>query len=101
MTKREQYINGEMTFEQYYTSIAKEAGVSMERNELMPKVVAALKAGDEHLNSIPLATWDRMGLSPISYHIANAFKAHGDYATAAGLVCMYKQAAKNAAQVAA
>lgn len=32
--------------------------------DLVPRVVQALAAGDEHLNTITLATWDRLALGP-------------------------------------
>ena len=95
MFTRQDYMDGAVTFEQYYTSIAEAAGISMAGSELMPDVKAALAAGDEHLNTIPIETWDRIA-APRTW-LATAFKAHGDFYSLAGGVCVYKQAAKNAA----
>ena len=95
MITRQDYMAGTVSFEQYYTSIAEAAGISMAGSELMPAVKAALAAGDEHLNTIPLGTWDRIA-APRPW-LATAFKEHGDSYSLAGGVCVYKQAAKNAA----
>ena len=50
-----------------------------------------LKSTNKWLNDIPLHEWDRVG---ITLPLARPFKALGDYATKAGLVCVAKEAAR-------
>jgi hypothetical protein len=94
---RKDYMDGVVSFEQYYTTIAEESGVSFKNADIIPCVVRALANGDEHLNSIPLSTWhsyaiyEKPATSPV-------FKVHGDSWSLAGGVCVAKQAAKNAAK---
>lgn len=95
---RKDYMEGRVTHEQFYSSVAKTAGISFERSDLLPRVKAALEAGDEHLNSIPLALWDNRAANPVTRaNISRALKEHGDFFSLAGGVCTLKQAAKNAA----
>ena len=82
---RADYMNKQVTFQDYCRAIAADAGVSFRNapQEFMARVRRALDSGDEHLNTIPLAQWD-------SYAIAargatnTAFKRHGDFRSLAG-----------------
>lgn len=57
---------------------------------------AALTA-DKHMNSIPLAQWDRM--EPIvRSHCDRAMRAAGDSASLANAVCVLKEAARQAVE---
>jgi hypothetical protein len=49
---------------------------------------------DPHFNDIPMTLWDAITPKPVPHELANKFKALGDYATAAGLVCVVKEAAR-------
>ncbi len=51
---------------------------------------------DPHFNDIPLGTWDRLGIN--STTLQAKMKALGDYPTAAGLVCIAKEAARQIAE---
>lgn len=95
---RKDYMEGRVTHEQFYSSVARAAGISFAQSDLLPRVRTALEAGDEHLNSIPLALWDRRAENPVTRaNISRALKEHGDFFSLAGGVCTLKQAAKNAA----
>ena len=94
---RKDYMDGRVTHAEYYTSVAKAAGVSFADSQMLPKVRDALEKGDEHLNTISLTTWDAMALFPTCRaNISRALKAHEDFWSLAGGVCTLKQAAKNA-----
>jgi hypothetical protein len=94
---RKDYMDGKVDFAEYYRSIAKSLGLSYSNADatFMTRVRQALANGDEHLNTIPLAVWDQRGAAIINP--APAFKAHGDGVSLAGLVCVVKQAARDAA----
>lgn len=97
MITRKDYMDGKVTFEQYYSSVAKEAGLSMEEAGILERVKKALESGDEHLNSIPLAKWDKMGANPVlRANLSRSFKKHEDGMSLAGIVCVLKQACINA-----
>ena len=94
--QRSDYMAGKVTFEEFYASVAKVAGISYAQSDLLPRVKLALEAGDEHLNTIPLSVWDRRA-AYTSAAVARSLKLHGDFYSLAGGVCVHKQAAKLAA----
>lgn len=53
---------------------------------------ALMNSRDEYLNDIPLAKWDQIAACPAE--VAEALRARGDYPTLAGMVCIYKVAAR-------
>jgi len=55
-----------------------------------------LASTDEHLNDIPLNEWDRLDSLLISYGTNHRLKQHGDFITMAGIVCIAKEAARQA-----
>ena len=76
-------------------AVAKTAGIRFGANHpLVMRVRAALANGDEHLNTITLSVWDRMGETMAWY----AFRSHGDHDSMAGRVCVLKEAARQAAE---
>lgn len=95
--QRSEYMTGKVTFEQYYRSVYKLAGVNLEQAPIMLRVIEALKSGDEHLNTIPISIWDRMAAGGQGT-ITRSLRAHGDGWSLAGRVCVMKQAAKDAAK---
>lgn len=95
--QRSAYMAGEVSFTEFYESVAKEAGISYENSSLLPRIKHALAAGDEHLNTIPLSEWNSM--AAMTYGpLKHAFKLHGDTFSLAGGVCVHKAAAKKAAR---
>lgn len=95
---RDDYLRGRCTHREYYAALVRDGGVRITPTWLVADVRAALAAGDEHLNSIPLRVWDAQIARPVPYALARAFRDRGDYATAAGLVCVAKEAARQAAE---
>jgi len=95
---REDYMSRRVTHTQYYQALCKTAGVSYKnaKPKFLDRVWKCMQEGDEHLNRIPLANWDSrtIGLLPSAYE---AFRLHGDIPSQAGLVCLIKQAARDAA----
>ena len=96
MTDRKRYMSGEISHEEYYRLVAKYAGVSYAKADpaFLAHCKRALDNGDEHLNSIPLSTWDILGASILNP--GPAFKKAGDFPSMAGLVCLVKQAVRDA-----
>ena len=90
---RKDYLQGKISHDEYYTSLAKELGIKPSE-ETIKKVKKALAKGDKHLNSIPLKTfWDPWAISVIAYNgqkLSEVFRKRGDYPTMAGVVCMLK-----------
>lgn len=55
-----------------------------------------LASTDPHLNDIPLNEWDRLDSLLVSYGTNHRLKQHGDFITMAGVVCIAKEAARQA-----
>lgn len=93
---RKDYMDGRVTHAEYYRAVAKTAGVSYAKADpaFMDRCRKTLADGDEHLNTIPLRIWDSRGLAILNPR--PAFKAHGDFVSMAGLVCLVKTAVKDA-----
>ena len=96
---RADYSAGRVSHADYYRAVAKTAGVSYRDADpkFMARVRQALADGDKHINSIALRQWDARAYSLLP-RVADAFKAHGDYLTLAGGVCLIKQAARDAVE---
>ena len=97
--QRSDYMAGRVSFEEFYRSVAKAAGISYSNADsaFLARVRQALTDGDEHLNSIPLHIWDGRAVMTAA-NVSRALKLHGDFYSLAGGVCVHKQAAKDAAQ---
>lgn len=93
---RKDYMTGKVNHKTYYETLASEAGISYANSEALPRIRQALKDGDEHLNSIPLGLWDSLAVKNRRI-TAPVLKAHGDFWSLAGSVCIQKAAAKKAA----
>ena len=92
MNTREKYLAGEVSHEEYYRIIAKEAGISFPVDHEL--VHRALKSTDkENLNDIPLHEWDGYASGARSA-IDKAMRKHGDWYSMAGGVCVMKNAVK-------
>lgn len=98
--QRTEYMNGEITHEIYYQSIADTAGIDWRTCSEIGRIRQALSNGDQHLNTIPLAWWDYKASDPIIIaRLRRAMKLHGDFYSLTGAVCVLKQAAKKAAAI--
>ncbi len=97
---RKDYMDGKVTHEEYYSSVAKAAGINLRGWDMLPRIKESLAKGDHHLNHVKgygLHAWDAMAISA-KPNISPAFKAHGDFWSLAGGVCVAKQAAREAAE---
>ena len=94
MYTRADYMDKRCTHSEYYGEIVADAGIDFTNAPIMDRVREALASGDEHLNTIPLRTWDIMGAGLL--WIAPHFKARKDTMSLAGLVCVAKEAARRA-----
>lgn len=95
MITRQDYLEGRATHEQYYGEICADYYPHFDI-PFVESVALALERGDEHLNSIPLVRWDARCPRPVPAALAAKFRERGDYATAAGLVCVMKFCARRA-----
>ena len=82
--------------ERYYGEIAAAVGVQISA-DLAKRCADALRDGDEHLNTIPLESWDRMTYAH-EHRIRPELKKRGDFYSLAAGVCTLKAAARAAAQ---
>jgi hypothetical protein len=88
MITRRQYIQGEAAHREYY-------------GQFVCDGIKKMVLGQFSLNELrqspdlrqPLERWDRV-ISPVPFWLDTKFKACGDYPTAAGLVCIAKEAAR-------
>ena len=89
MRTRQQYLNGECTYKEYYAQFVTESHIN--------KVVSIvgkdklLNSTDKNLNDIPLIIWDRI-MAPVG--TSNKMKEVGDSLTLAGQVCINKSSAR-------
>ncbi len=90
MYTRQDYLNKVCTHQQYYLEIAHEVGARVS-GELLERCKVST---DEHFNDIPLEVWDAYGKAYNNGRITKAFKERGDYTTLAGLVSLFKNAAR-------
>lgn len=89
MNTRKQYLNNECTHREYYGQFV----TNMEKAQVK-RVVGIdklINSTDEHLNDIPLKTWDNMACH---VGIGDELKECGDYFTLSCIVCVNKEAAR-------
>lgn len=104
MITRSEYMNGGATFAAYYAELAAALGVRFDAGDafIVDRVRPAMAAGDSHLNTIPLVYWDGLAAHLcVSRAAGEVFRARGDSPSLAGLVCVYKSAARVAANAGA
>lgn len=89
ITRREYMDNPSITHREYYGQFVTDHIKQYVRKNI--GVSRLLKSEDEHMNDIPLGIWDAL---PHTLYIGNKFKEAGDFSTAAGYVCLYKEAAR-------
>ena len=90
--QREQYMNNEISHHDFYLSIAKAAGIKHNADFVL-ECKKALDRGDEHLNTIPLAVWDRKGVF-VKLALSVALKKHGDGWCLSNNTCAQKEMAR-------
>lgn len=89
MFTRQQYMNGLVTFDEYYGQFVTAKIKKIVLNHFNLKLIKKAYAADKHFNNIPLSKWDN-----ISHEISVDYKAAGDLESLAGNVCVLKAAAK-------
>jgi hypothetical protein len=89
MITRKEYMNGDCTHSEYYAQFVNESVKDTVVKYIGLDVLRA--STDEHLNDIPLQSWDNL---PLYAYLGEQFRACGDFPTMAGAVCLYKTAAK-------
>lgn len=106
MFTREQYLNGEISHQDYYMQFATDA---MKNNLLMAAwsgFIDILGSKDEHFNDIPLVKWDSLSMcefrgsemvSPphISVECSALLKSAEETASPSTMVCIYKAIARS------
>ena len=85
---RKDYMSDKCTHEEYYGQLVTQ-GMKDHIARAIPQGLA--RSTDPHFNDIPLPTWDRLGMA---YSLRDEFKALGDIKSAAGMVCVLKEAAR-------
>jgi len=89
---RKQYLDGNCTFEQYYSQFVNDVIISRVGQFIGVERIKEAIQSDEHLNNIPLAKWDMVAGN--LYNVSAKMKEAGDYLTLAGGVCIAKAAAR-------
>lgn len=89
---RKQHMAGECDHRTYYAQLVTGRMVDHIGHTFGPRILAST---DEHLNDIPLKEWDRL---PHPRSLFDRFEQAGDFATWAGLVCAWKEAARQWAE---
>ena len=91
MKTRSEYMNGNITHEEYYSQFVTQHMVKLVAYEIGVKNI--INSKDEHLNDIPLKRWDQMVYGISTHELKEKLKDAGDFLTLAGGVCILKQAA--------
>jgi hypothetical protein len=87
MRTRSDYLEGRCTHQEYYLDIA--SGLHLTANSELLQWVR--QSRDPHLNDIPLRRWDSIAaFLQHSPKLKEAFKARGDFVSAAGMVSLLK-----------
>lgn len=93
MITRAEYMADSKLHHAYYLEVAREAGISYAKSEMLAMIKAALSAGDEHLNTISLGWWDHRARGTVGA-LERALRVRGEaYSLGCG-VCAHKAAAK-------
>lgn len=94
MITRKEYISGPSgreAYENYYVQFVTDEITSLVVDRIGADKIRA--STSYHFNDIPLAQWDNLSWQmPAS--LTEAMKAHGDFRTLAGDVCVAKMAAR-------
>jgi hypothetical protein len=97
MKTRKQYLDKEVTHEEYYSQFVTNTIKSLVSRNIGKSRIKASQ--DEHLNDIPLSEWDGVAIQirRTPSELGKKMKEAGDYCTLAGLVCIAKEAARQLA----
>ena len=94
MITRKAYLNKEAAHREYYAQFVNPSILGVVKRFIgVERIKKALKE-DKHLNVIPLKKWDSLPVMGVAAKLREA----GDYLTAAGNVCILKEAARQLAE---
>ena len=109
MKSRQQYLNNEISFHDYYVQFATEEMRQKVINKIgIERIKKAIKT-DEHLNNIPVKEWDLLsghywkhnqykewlvGTITVSNECFKLIKEAGESVSSATMICIYKSIAK-------
>lgn len=96
---RQQRLDNECTHEEYYSQFVNQKMLNDVVGFFGESELKKAFEEDKHFNTIRLSAWDSFGEFDIrqgQYGIGAKMKEIGDYLTVAGLVCIGKQAARQA-----
>lgn len=96
MYTRKDYLDHKCTHREYYAQFVTEYTINTVVSTFGIKRLQAALAKDEYLNTIALERWDMVGYAINSYMLDKKLREAGDYPTLAGLVCIVKEAARQA-----
>lgn len=88
---RQDYLGRKCTHRQYYAQFVGARERQLVSFRFGVDYLKAALVKDEHLNVIPLSSWDRLSLQ-VDRHAD--MRAAGDYQTLASAVCILKEAAR-------
>jgi hypothetical protein len=96
---RQKYLNGEVSHEEYYLTLAKRLNVKFSK-PFIRRVRKCLDSGDDNLSGIPLSEWDMMCRNDrYNPFLGSELKRRGDYLSLSVGVCMRKVMAKHQASL--
>ena len=93
MLTRSDYLNNKCTHREYYAQFATRYEKALVASQFGKKKLAEEFEKNENLNGIALQEWDNL-----ARFINTNMRAHGDYLTLAGAVCILKEAARQVAE---
>jgi hypothetical protein len=94
MISRKDYMDKKATYREYYGQFVNETIKNLVLGRFGIKRLRKAFKEDEHLNSIPLYSWDSMVYTLRSPEMIKAIKETGDFFSLAGGVCILKEAAR-------
>lgn len=90
MKTRKDYLDGKCTHAEYYAQFVT-PGITARVSSRIG-IERLKQSTDQHLNDIPLGTWDNL-FDGAPMEVTKRLRECGDYPTKAGLVCIAKTAA--------
>lgn len=93
---RQKYMDNECSHKEYYRQFVTPRIVNIVSSRIGLERIK--NSTNEHLNDIPLEEWDRAGAAFNDASLNKQMRDCGDWTSAAGLVCIAKQAARMAVE---
>ena len=90
MYTRQDYLNNNCTYQEYYDQFVNDDIKKIVLNAFGYEKIKKSYSEDKNLNNIPLQKWDSLGYF---LNFCEEFKKYGDFESLAGKVCILKNAA--------